>query len=251
MLVGLSTLVLSNNDSYVNDVVQGFVVVMKIVILRCIKAVKFRSVLRNRGSGRHRRLSPFLRRCSAPLKKGKGKAQGIHCMNDHRATELAWKCTPRENGRAGSTPHRQWYSGHREVVNPWDYLPVPGAAYGLDPDQANYAPTYDMIEATLWPYTKSVGITKSAYRSTITTRRESPPRILTMSESLHGRFAHVPTVDKPLTHRGIAFAADTKIYTKMSKLDAPSKLCVFPKAEDAPNGVIYDNMDGSSPPSSL
>jgi len=192
------------------------------------------------------------------LNKGKAKAQGIYCMNNHRHLMLAWQMYAEDNREGliyASTG--TWYSGPPGGSgNPWDDSAWSGAHMDFDPsNRANYDPTYDMMKRPLWPYTKSVPIYKCpSDRSTITPPGGSAiPRILTMSMNLYmGGFAPVPPVDTPPdgTDGHWPFAARYKIYTKMSKLDAPSKLFVFlDMREDVINWSNFMTiMDGYSPP---
>jgi prepilin-type N-terminal cleavage/methylation domain-containing protein len=191
------------------------------------------------------------------LNKGKAKAQGIYCMNNHRHLMLAWQMYAEDN-REGLVyaSSGTWYSGPPGGSgNAWDDYAWSGAHMDFDPNnQANYDPTYDMMKRPLWPYTKSVGIYKCpSDRSTITPPGGSvTPRILTMSMNLYmGGFAPVPPVDTPPdgTDGHWPFAAPYKIYTRMSKLDAPSKLFVFlDMREDVINWSNFMTiMDGYSP----
>ena len=191
------------------------------------------------------------------LGKGKAKAQGIYCMNNHRNLMVAWQMYAEDNREGliyASTG--TWYSGPPGGSgNPWDDSAWSGAHMDFDPNnKANYDPTYDMMKRPLWPYTKSVPIYKCpSDRSTITLPGGSVvPRILTMSMNLYmGGFAPVPPADTPPdgTDGHWPFAARYKIYTRMSKLDAPSKLFVFlDMREDVINWSNFMTiMDGYSP----
>src|SRR6185369_11924556 len=190
------------------------------------------------------------------LNKAKAKAQGIYCMNNHRHLMLAWQLYAEDNREGlvyASTG--TWYSGPPGGSgNVWDDSAWSGAHMDFDPNnRANYDPDYDMKKRPLWPYTRSIDIYKCpADRSTVTVSGSVKPRILTMSMNLYmGGFAPVPPVDTPPdgTDGHWPFAAPYKIYTKMARIDAPSKLFVFlDMREDVINWSNFMTiMDGYSP----
>jgi prepilin-type N-terminal cleavage/methylation domain-containing protein len=190
------------------------------------------------------------------LNKAKAKAHGIYCMNNHRHLMLAWQLYAEDNREGlvyASTG--TWYSGPPGGSgNAWDDYAWSGAHMDFDPNnRANFDPDYDMKKRPLWAYTKSIDIYKCpADRSTVTVSGGAKPRILTMSMNLYmGGFAPVPPVDTPPdgTDGHWPFAAPYKIYTKMPRIDAPSKLFVFlDMREDVINWSNFMTiMDGYSP----
>jgi prepilin-type N-terminal cleavage/methylation domain-containing protein len=119
------------------------------------------------------------------LTKGKLKAQGVQCMNNHRHLMLAWRMYTEENrdvllfatADAGSVYEQySWISG---VL---DFNPA---------NESNWNPDKDIRKSPLWPYCgKSLGIWKCpADRSTVVPSSgpfagQTVPRIRSMSMSI-------------------------------------------------------------------
>jgi hypothetical protein len=98
-------------------------------------------------------------------------------------------------------------------------------------NRANWDPQYDMAKRPLWSYAKS----QTIYRcpsdpSTVQTAAGVKPRILTMSMNLYvGGFA--PKIGQDTLPYGTAggwgWAANYRIYPKLSAITFPSKIFVF------------------------
>ena len=167
------------------------------------------------------------------LTRAKSKAQGIYCMNNHRQLALAWRLYA-EDGREVLP-----YASTSIAIGPPDSDPGNPDNYAwsgahMDDQGANLAnwdPAYDMMKRPLWPYSKSQALYKCpSDRSTVQTDGGVKPRILTMSMNLYvGGFAPVRGVDTPPngTDGHWPWAAPFTIYTKLSRINFPSKIFVF------------------------
>jgi prepilin-type N-terminal cleavage/methylation domain-containing protein len=168
------------------------------------------------------------------LTRAKSKAQGIHCMNNHRQLGLAWRLyaedsrdvvTYASTSTGASTPpggSANW---------PDDYAWSGAHMDDQGANRANWDPTYDMMRRPLWSYAKNQALYKCpSDRSTVRTAAGVKPRILTMSMNLYvGGFAPKVGVD-PLpegTPGGWSFADGFMIYSKLSKIKSPAKIFVF------------------------
>ena len=187
------------------------------------------------------------------LSRAKQKAQGIKCMNNHRQLGIAWRMYTEDSRdvltyastiQVGPPPSSNW---------PDDYA-WSGAHMDNDPNnRANWDTDYDMAKRPLWPYTKSAAIYKCpSDNSAIPTASGSKPRTLTMSMNLYvGGFAPKVGTD-PLpngTGGGWGFAADYRVYPKLSAITLPSKIFVFlDMREDRINWSNFmQDMSGYSP----
>jgi prepilin-type N-terminal cleavage/methylation domain-containing protein len=168
------------------------------------------------------------------LARAKQKAQGVYCMNNHGHLAKAWHMyaddsndvlvyasTSVGTGPPGTSP------------NPPDDYAWSAAHMDADPaNRFNWDPAYDMMKRPLWPYNKTVGIYKCpSDRSKIQVNGVQKDRILTMSMNTYmGGFAPVPAWGDPVpdgTDGHWPFAANYKIYSKLSRIDVPSGLFVF------------------------
>ena len=163
------------------------------------------------------------------LGKGKVKAQGIQCMNNHRQLCLAWRMYSDDN------QDRLVYASKR-LINNWpDPCAWSGTHMDFNPNnRANWDPDYDMKKRPLWPYAKNQGIYKCpADRSVITVNGVTKPRILTMSMNLYvGGFAPMIGMD-PLpdgTDGHWPFAKNYQVYPRLSSITGslpPRSIFVF------------------------
>jgi len=188
------------------------------------------------------------------LSSAKAKAQGIQCMNDHRQLGYAWRMYGEDSGDI--LVYASTSSGASSPPNcscPDDFAWSGAHMDDNGGNRANWDPAWDMMRRPLWPYAKTQNIYKCPTdRSTVVTAGGVKPRILTMSMNLYmGGFAPVVNRD-PLpdgTDGGWPFAHPYKIYTRLSKIDYPSKLFVFlDMREDRVNWSNFMTiMDGYSP----
>jgi prepilin-type N-terminal cleavage/methylation domain-containing protein/prepilin-type processing-associated H-X9-DG protein len=187
------------------------------------------------------------------LTKAKQKGQGVHCLNDHRQLAMAWRMYA-EDSNDVLTYASTIINGPPPSANPPDDYAWSGAHMDDNgANRANWDPAYDMMKRPLWPYGKNAGIYKCpADHSTVQTAAGTKPRVLTMSMNLYvGGFAPRQGTD-PLpegTDGGWAFATGYKIYSKLSKIDVPSKIFVFlDMREDRINWSNFMTiMDGYNP----
>ena len=187
------------------------------------------------------------------LSRAKQKAQGIKCLSNHRQLAIAWRMYTEDSRdvltyastiQVGPPPSSNW---------PDDYA-WSGAHMDADPNnRANWDVAFDMAKRPLWPYTKSAAIYKCpSDNSTILTASGTKPRTLTMSMNLYvGGFAPVVGTD-PLpngTDGHWGFAADYRVYPKLSAITVPSKIFVFlDMREDRVNWSNFmQDMSGYSP----
>jgi len=110
------------------------------------------------------------------LEKAKLKAQGIHCMNNHRQLTLAWKMYNDDNGDKlllASEGGPETYS-YTWVMGLMDYDPN---------NRSNWDPNVNIKQSPLWRYCgNSLGIWKCpADHSTVTVRGEIKPRVRSIS----------------------------------------------------------------------
>ncbi len=168
------------------------------------------------------------------LSRAKSKAQGIHCMNNHRQLAFAWRMYA-EDSRDVLT-YASTSTGASAPPGGSSNWPDDFAWSGahMDDDggnRANWDPAYDMMRRPLWPYAKNQALYKCpSDRSVVRTASGIRPRILTMSMNLYvGGFA--PQVGRdPLpngTAGGWSFADGYMIYPKLATIKVPAKIFVF------------------------
>ena len=155
------------------------------------------------------------------LNKGKLKAQGIQCLNNHRQLCLAWRLYTDDNHDrllyASDNPYdpattaATWVTGYLQWWNPQD--------------PANWDPDHDITKSPLWPYCgKNLTIWRCpADRSFVMVNNEPKPRVRSMSMNFYlGGFGGWD---------GHEFldTAGYKLYFKESELanPGPAKLFVF------------------------
>jgi prepilin-type N-terminal cleavage/methylation domain-containing protein/prepilin-type processing-associated H-X9-DG protein len=190
------------------------------------------------------------------LTRAKQKAQGIQCMNNHRQLAIAWRMYADES--ADWLPYASTAVGlgpPGTSSNPADDFAWSGAHMDADgANLANWDPSYDMMRRPLWPYNRNAGIYKCpSDHSVVQTASGPKPRILTMSMNLFvGGFAPDPEMGDvpPAGTDGHWQAANPyTIYTKLSRINPPSKIFVFlDMREDHINWSNFlTDMDGYSP----
>ena len=153
------------------------------------------------------------------LGKGKLKAQGIQCMNNHRQLCLAWRMYSDDNQErllyASDDPRKP-----ETIAATW----VTGCLQWWDPqDPANWDPNHDITKSPLWPYCgKSLAIWKCpADRSFVVVNGETKPRVRSMSMNFYlGAFAGWD--DSEWLDTG-----GYKLYFKQSDLSDPGPARIF------------------------
>jgi len=169
------------------------------------------------------------------LNKGKQKAQGIQCLNNHRQLCYAWRMYAEDaNERLIYASTRGRVARVMDVNQPNnpDNFAWSGAHMSADgANRANWDPDYDMKRRLLWPYNKSVGIYKCpSDHSAVDFLGVSKPRILTMSMNLYmGGFAPAPPPQGGIDgdNGGWAFADPYVIFHKMTQITQPTMMFVF------------------------
>ena len=176
------------------------------------------------------------------LNKGKQRAQGIQCMNNHRQLCLAWRMYAEENGdvlvyssQNPSTPSLDRYSW---CLGTMDFDPN---------NRGNWDINFDITQRPLWTYNRNAGIYKCpADHSSVVVNGLQKPRVRTMSMN-----TFVGGCDG--TDGGWAPAYNYRIYLKMSQLSGPGgppdKIFIFlDEREDCINwGNYWTDMDGYQP----
>jgi prepilin-type N-terminal cleavage/methylation domain-containing protein len=181
------------------------------------------------------------------LTKGKLRAQGIYCMNNHRQLCLAWRMYAEDNHDvlvyASDDPGDPLVNWQQLDQYAWTLSHM-----DFDPNnRANWDINFDMVKRPLWAYAKTPQIYKCpADRSTLMVNGTAVPRIRTMSMNLYmGGFDG--------TDGNWPFAHPYMVYSKLSQLNgaaAPvSKIFVFlDMREDIVNwGNFMIDMSGYSP----
>src|SRR5512140_1313329 len=117
------------------------------------------------------------------LIKGKLKAQGIQCMNNHRQLCLAWRMYSEDNHDRllyasdnpydSSTIDSTWVTGYLQFWNP--------------ADPANWDPNHDITKSPLWPYCgRSLSIwTCPSDQAYVVVNGERTPRVRSMSMNFY------------------------------------------------------------------
>jgi prepilin-type N-terminal cleavage/methylation domain-containing protein len=157
------------------------------------------------------------------LNKGKLKAQGIQCMNNHRQLCLAWRMYSDDNQdrllyasddpRPGheDTKAATWVTGYLQWWNPQD--------------PANWDPDHDITKSPMWPYCgKNLSIWRCpSDRSFVMVGNEAKPRVRSMSMNFYlGGFGGWD--DSEWLDTG-----SYRLYLKQTELanPGPSKIFVF------------------------
>ena len=115
------------------------------------------------------------------LDKAKWKAQGIHCLNNHRNLTLAWKMYVDDN--RDELPFASWNWLHPEL----DQFAWVTGGLDFDPNnRSNWDVEQDIKKSPLWPYCgNSTAIWKCpADRSAVTVNGQRLPRVRSMSMNI-------------------------------------------------------------------
>jgi prepilin-type N-terminal cleavage/methylation domain-containing protein len=178
------------------------------------------------------------------LNKGKLKAQGIQCMNNHRQLALAWRMYADDNREVlvyASDDPGDWQVDWR-VLDQYAWTLTHMDFDGNN--RGNWDIEYDMVKRPLWPYTaKNAAIYKCpADKSFVMVGTEQKPLVRSMSMNLYvGGFDG--------TDGNWPWAHPYRIYAKLSDINLPSKIFVFlDMREDSVNwGNFMTYMAGYSP----
>src|ERR1035441_546091 len=168
------------------------------------------------------------------LNKGKLKAQGIQCMNNHRQLCLAWRLYSDDNQErlfyASDTPYAPattagtWVTGYLQWYSP--------------EDPANWDPNHDITKSPMWPYCgQNLAIWKCpADRSFVVVNGEAKPRVRSMSMNFFlGGFGGWD---------GHEFldTAGYKLYFKQTELADPGPVKVFVFLDMRPDSIDIGNF---------
>jgi prepilin-type N-terminal cleavage/methylation domain-containing protein len=168
------------------------------------------------------------------LSKGKLKAQGIQCMNNHRQLCLAWRMYSDDNNErllyASEDPRRQetvaatWVTGWLQWWNPEN--PV------------NWDPNNDITKSPMWPYCgNNLSIWRCpADRSFVMVKGEAKPRVRSMSMNFYlGGFGGWDASESIDT-------GSYKLYFKQSDLANPGPGNVFVFLDMRPDSIDVGNF---------
>jgi len=168
------------------------------------------------------------------LNKGKLKAQGLQCLNNHRQLCLAWRMYSDDNQDRllyasdnpydASTIANTWVTGYLQWYNPQD--------------PANWDPNHDITKSPMWPYCgKSLSIWKCpADRSFVVVNGQAKPRVRSMSMNFYlGGFGGWD---------GSEFldTANYKLYFKQTELADPGPAKVFVFLDMRPDSIDIGNF---------
>ena len=154
------------------------------------------------------------------LNKGKLKAQGLLCMNNHRQLCLAWRMYSEDNNDrllyASEDPDQPETSAAAWIT---------GTLNPLAPSRDDWDPALTIMKSPMWPYCgKNLAIWKCpADRSFVMVDGEAKPRVRSMSMNLYlGAWGGTDG------NWGARYSA-YKFYLKQSELSNPgaSKIFVF------------------------
>jgi prepilin-type N-terminal cleavage/methylation domain-containing protein len=176
------------------------------------------------------------------LDKGKLRAQGVFCMNNHRQLCLAWRMYADDNRDvlvfASQNPNTPWLDRYSWCLGIMDFDPN---------NQGNWDINFDITKRPLWPYNRNANIYKCpADHSYVVVNGEQKPRVRTMSMNMYvGGFDGAD-------YMGFVEPA-YRIYLKLSQLanpgGPPDKIFIFlDEREDCINWGNYGtDMDGYQP----
>ncbi len=160
------------------------------------------------------------------LDKAKFRAQGLHCMNNHRQLALAWKMYADDNNDV-----LLFASESYDADKLWtkDYAWVSGILDPQFPDRDDWDPELTIKQSPMWPYCgRNLAVWKCpSDQSSVNIAGQIHPRVRSMSMNVYlggwggtyGNWDHVMG----------AIWSDFKIYSKMSDLanPGPANLFVF------------------------
>jgi prepilin-type N-terminal cleavage/methylation domain-containing protein/prepilin-type processing-associated H-X9-DG protein len=174
------------------------------------------------------------------LGRGKLKAQGVQCMNNHRQLAIAWRMYTEDNADV-----LLYASGATRAWEPYTWCS--GSLDFNAGNASNYDPSVDIMRSPMWPYcANNAGIWKCpADHSSVVVGGVRKERIRTMAMNAYlGGFHGQPSSAMPDMDKQI-------IYMKYSQLvnPGPAKIFVFiDEREDAINwGNFCAIMTGFSP----
>lgn len=160
------------------------------------------------------------------MDKAKFRAQGLHCMNNHRQLALAWKMYADDNNDV-----LLFASESYDADKLWtkDYAWVSGILDPQFPDRDDWDPELTIKQSPMWPYCgRNLAVWKCpSDQSSVNFAGQIHPRVRSMSMNVYlggwggtyGNWDHVMG----------AIWSDFKIYSKMSDLanPGPANLFVF------------------------
>jgi prepilin-type N-terminal cleavage/methylation domain-containing protein len=155
------------------------------------------------------------------LGKAKTKAQGIHCLNNHRQLALGWRMYAEDNTDRipfASTTHNGKWNGSATDNATW----ICGMMDFNPGNPSNTDPTVDLIHSPLWTY---VGKSATIFRcpsdkSYLTVNGVPKPRVRSMSMNIYlGGFAG--------TDGGITSLDKARFFFKLSTIPRPTKMFVL------------------------
>ena len=178
------------------------------------------------------------------LTRGKLKAQGVQCMNNHRQLAIAWRMYIEDN--SDGLLHA---SGPIVGGSPGPD-PLSWCTGGLDFNNANtsnWDPTVDVMKSPIWPYcSKNLGIWKCpSDTSYVTVAGVQKPRVRTMVMNAYlGGFGGLPiTLGGAMTGQ--------IVYLKFNELSKPGASLIFLFMDEREDAINYGNfltaMNGYSP----
>jgi len=152
------------------------------------------------------------------LNKGKLKAQGIQCMNNHRQLCLAWQMYSDDN-------HDRLLYASEDPYNPSTYAAawVTGTLDFSPGNRSNWDPDQDITKSPMWPYCgKNLSIWRCpSDRSFVTVDGTARPRVRSMSMNIFlGGWGGTDG------YWGAVFS-DYLIYLKQTELQVPGPAKVF------------------------
>lgn len=168
--------------------------------------------------------------------RGRLKAQGVQCMNNHRHLCMAWRMYTEDNNdvllfASANTPDTRAYTWCNGVL---DYNPN---------NRSNWDPTYDIMVSPMWPYCgKALDIWRCpADRSKV----RGQPRVRTMVMNAYlGGWGGLPSTLMPDFRNQI-------LYLKYSQLSNPGAAKIFVFIDEREDYINYGNfctiMSGYSP----
>jgi len=166
------------------------------------------------------------------LTKGKQKAQGIQCLNNHRQLCYAWRMYAEDSDDRliyASTANRVARAMTGIESDPDNYAWSGAHMDDQGANRANWDPDYDLKKRALWKYVKSIGVYKCpADHSKVNWLGSDRDRLITMSMNLYmGGFAPDKNSGADGNDGGWPWAHDYVIFHKLSQIVQPSMMFVF------------------------
>jgi prepilin-type N-terminal cleavage/methylation domain-containing protein/prepilin-type processing-associated H-X9-DG protein len=176
------------------------------------------------------------------LTRGKLKAQGVQCMNNHRQLAIAWRMYTEDNN------DMLLYASSNPVGLFDQYTWCNGRMDFNAGNSSNWDPTRDIHKSLMWPYCgKNLTIWRCpADKSSVLFSGQRRPRIRSMAMNAYvGGFAGLPYPS------GVGNMKSYTVYTRFHHLSRPGadRIFVFiDEREDAINwGNFLHDMSGYSP----